>query len=67
MVDVAQLVEHQIVVLGVVGSRPIFHPNGKRLPNLGGRFSFSPSGPDPYRLNDSSPLPRTLNKAGTVV
>lgn len=40
-----------------------WHPNGKRLPNLGGRFSFSPSGPDPYRLNDSSPLPRTLNKA----
>lgn len=26
MVDVAQLAEHQIVVLGVVGSSPIFHP-----------------------------------------
>lgn len=55
MVDVAQLVEHQIVVLGVVGSRPIFHPNGKRLPRFGSRFSFSPSGPDPYRLNGPGP------------
>ena len=27
MVDVAQLAEHQIVVLGVVGSSPIFHPS----------------------------------------
>ncbi len=26
MVNVAQLVEHQIVVLRVVGSIPIFHP-----------------------------------------
>lgn len=55
MVDVAQLVEHQIVVLGVVGSRPIFHPNGKRLPNLGGRFSFVPSTPRPYYLNAPGP------------
>ena len=26
MVELAQLVEHQIVVLGVMGSSPIFHP-----------------------------------------
>ncbi len=26
MVDVAQLVEHQIVALGVMGSNPIIHP-----------------------------------------
>ncbi len=26
MVDVAQLVEHQIVVLGVAGSSPVIHP-----------------------------------------
>lgn len=27
MVDIAQLVERQIVVLNVVGSNPIIHPN----------------------------------------
>ena len=26
MVEVAQLVEHQIVTLGVAGSIPVFHP-----------------------------------------
>lgn len=29
MVIVAQLVEHQIVALGVVGSSPIYHPKRK--------------------------------------
>lgn len=30
MADVAQLVEHQIVALGVVGSIPIIRPNNPR-------------------------------------
>jgi hypothetical protein len=31
MVDVAQLVEHQVVALGVVGSSPTIHPNLARI------------------------------------
>ena len=33
MVAVAQLVEHQIVVLGVAGSSPVSHPEGLRPVN----------------------------------
>ena len=32
MVRLVQLVEHQIVVLGVIGSSPISHPKAKGLP-----------------------------------
>lgn len=31
MVDVAQLVEHQIVALGVVGSNPAIHPKEVKM------------------------------------
>lgn len=30
MVAVVQLVEHQVVILGVAGSSPVSHPQGKR-------------------------------------
>ena len=40
MVDVAQLAEHQIVVLGVVGSSPIFHPNSQAASRQRGRLCF---------------------------
>ena len=33
MVNVAQLVEHQIVALGVVGSIPTVHPTRRRSPS----------------------------------
>jgi hypothetical protein len=36
MVSVVQLVEHQVVILGVAGSSPVTHPTGQRV--------FSPSG-----------------------
>ena len=39
MVDVAQWLEHRIVVPGVVGSTPIFHPHKKDL-FLRGLFLF---------------------------
>lgn len=29
MVDVVQLVEHQVVILGVAGSSPVIHPEDK--------------------------------------
>jgi hypothetical protein len=30
MVSVVQLVEHQVVILGVAGSSPVTHPTGQR-------------------------------------
>ncbi len=36
MVSVVQLVEHQVVILGVAGSSPVTHPTGRRV------FSFTP-------------------------
>ena len=41
MVDVAQWLEHRIVVPGVVGSTPIFHPHKKDLSKRG-LFCFMP-------------------------
>ena len=40
MVRLVQLVEHQIVVLGVVGSSPTSHPKAKDLPAQGGLFAL---------------------------
>lgn len=31
MVAVVQLVEHQVVILGVAGSSPVSHPEGQRV------------------------------------
>ena len=31
MVSVVQLVEHQVVILGVAGSSPVTHPAGQRV------------------------------------
>ena len=31
MVGVVQLVEHQVVVLGVAGSNPVTHPEGQTV------------------------------------
>ena len=40
MVDVAQLVESQIVILVVVGSNPIGHPSNSKPSRQTGLFHF---------------------------
>lgn len=41
MVDVVQLVEHQVVILGVAGSSPVIHPDENISPGLApGDFSL---------------------------
>lgn len=42
MVTVVQLVEHQVVILGVAGSSPVSHPNESlRHSGVGGTFVIS--------------------------
>ena len=40
MVDVVQLVEHQVVILGVAGSSPVIHPDRPPSARYAGRGFF---------------------------
>lgn len=44
MVNVAQLVEHQVVALGVVGSSPTVHPSLRQSAYGGHWLPFTPNG-----------------------
>lgn len=51
MVDVVQLVEHQVVILAVAGSSPVIHPD-RTAPNLHrrwGQCSFHLDSPCSHR------------------
>ena len=67
MVDVAQWLEHWIVVPGVVGSIPIFHPKNRFCNNRVGFFVYAHATPldtvsvevfgnnTPYKVEEATP------------